>query len=201
MLLHVLPEYPSPAQVLLADVAEVRPGFGVHVHVVGELQCTAEALGAEGTLVADASVYQLVALERRLLLEGLLADGALVRPRVGVEPLVTAESAGEGEALVTLGAGVRLLAGVDPLVLGQVPVLDEALPAGGALERTLARVDAQVLLQRRRLEAVAATDGAAVLGFVVPAVEGVDVRALISFWQTETKIQRWTVKRKSTTMI
>lgn len=81
---------------------------------------------------------QLVALERALLFEGLVADGALVRPGVGVQPLVSPQGAGEGEALAAVGAGVGFLPGVDPLVLSHVDLLGEALPAGGALERTLA---------------------------------------------------------------
>lgn len=173
MLLHVLAVDPGPAQILLADVAEVRSGVGVHVDVVGELERPAEALPAEGTLVADPRVRQLVALQRALLLEGLLADGALVRPGVGVQPLVSAQSAGEGEALSAVGAGVGLLAGVDPLVLSHVHLLGEALPAGGALERTLTGVDPQVLLQRRRLETVAAADGTAVLPFIIQSAAGV----------------------------
>lgn len=166
MSLHVVAEDPGPAQVLLADVAEVRPGVGVHVYVVGELQGAAEALVAERTLVADAGVRQLVALERALLFEGLLADGALVRPRVRVQPLVSAQGAGEGEALAAVGAGVGFLSGVDPQVLRHVDLLGEALPAGGALKRTLARVDPQVFLQRRRLETVSAANWTAVLLFL-----------------------------------
>lgn len=160
---HVVAEDPRSAQVLLADVAEVRPGARVHVHVVAELEGAAEALAAERTLVADSRVRQLVALERALLFEGPLADGALVRPGVGVQPLVSAQGAGEGEALAAVGAGVGLLPGVGPLVLRHVDVLGEALPAGGALKGTLARVDPQVFLQRRRLEAVSTADGTAVL--------------------------------------
>lgn len=108
---------------------------------------------------------QLVALERALLFEGLVADGALVRPGVGVQPLVSPQGAGEGEALAAVGAGVGFLPSVDPLVLRHVDLLGEALPAGGALERTLARVDPQVFLQRRRLETVSTADRTAVLPF------------------------------------
>lgn len=53
MFLHVVAEDPGATQVLLADVAEVGPGVGVHVHVVGELEGPAEALAAARTLVAD----------------------------------------------------------------------------------------------------------------------------------------------------
>lgn len=53
MFLHVVAEDPGSAQVLLADVAEVRPFVRVHVNVVGELEGAAEALAAERTLVAD----------------------------------------------------------------------------------------------------------------------------------------------------
>lgn len=53
MFLHVVAEDPGATQVLLADVAEVWPGVGVHVHVVGELEGPTEALAAEGTLIAD----------------------------------------------------------------------------------------------------------------------------------------------------
>lgn len=113
---------------------------------------------------------QLVALERALLFEGLLADGALVRPGVGVQPLVPAQGAGEGEALAAVGAGVGFLPGVDPLVLRHVDLLGEALPAGGALKRTLTRVDPQVFLQRRRLETVSTANRAAVLPFPAAAV-------------------------------
>lgn len=91
---------------------------------------------------------QLVGLERALLLEGLLADGALVRPGVGVQPLVSAQGAGEGEALPTVGAGVGFLSSVGPLVLPHVYVLGEALSAGRTLKRTLSRMDPKVFLQR-----------------------------------------------------
>lgn len=170
MFLHVLAVDPGSAEVLLADVAEVWPGVGVHVHVVGELQGAAEALAAERTLVADPRVRPLVALERALLFEGLQADGALVGPGVGVQPLVSAQGAGEGEALVAGGAGVGFLPSVGPLVLRHVDLLGEALPAGGALKRTLARVDPQVFLQRRRLETVTTTNGTAVFPSPLAAV-------------------------------
>ena len=159
----------------------------MHVHVVGELQGAAEALAAEGTLVADSRVGQLVGLQRALLLEGLLADGAPVRPSVGVQPLVPAQSAGEGEALAAVGAGVGLLPGVNPQVLRHVNLLREALPAGGALERTLARVNPQVLLQRRGFEAVAAAHGTAVFPFAVTAAVSRRLRAARGIWWEKKK--------------
>lgn len=176
MLLHVLPEDSGSAQVLLADVAEVRPSLRVHVHVVGELEGAAEALAAQRALVADARVRQLVLFERAALLEGLGTDGALVRPGVGVQTLVPAQRTGEGEALAADAAGVGSLSRVDPLVLRHVDVLDEALPAGGALKGTLARVDPQVLLQRRRFETVAPADGAAVPRFPISPTVGLWVQ-------------------------
>lgn len=137
MFLHVFAEDAGAAQVLLADVAEVGPGVGVRVHVVGELQGAAEALAAQGALEADPRVDHLVAFEHAELLEGLEADGTLVGPGVGVDPQVSAQGAGEGEALAAHAAGVGFLSGVDPLVLLQVGLLHEALPAGGALEGPL----------------------------------------------------------------
>lgn len=184
MLPHVSAEDPGSAQVPVADVAEVWLRFRVHTHVVGELQGAAETLAADRTLVAHAGVRQLVALQRAVLLEGLWAVGALVRPRVGVQPLVAAQRAGEGEALTAVGAGVGFLPGVDPLVLRHVHLLREALPAGGALVRTLPRVDAQVLLQRRRLEAVAAADRAAVPRLPI----GRDVWVAIVFCDGDMKV-------------
>lgn len=56
MFLHVVAENSGSAQVLLADVAEVRPAVGVNVHMVGELEGAAEALAADGTLVSDPGV-------------------------------------------------------------------------------------------------------------------------------------------------
>lgn len=53
MFLHVFAEESRAAQVLLADVAEVRLSVRVHVHVVGKFEGPAEALAAERTLVAD----------------------------------------------------------------------------------------------------------------------------------------------------
>lgn len=112
---------------------------------------------------------QLVGLERALLFEGLVADGALVRPGAGVQPLVSAKGAGEGEALPAVGAGVGLLSGVGPLVLLHVYMLGEALPAGGTLKRTLTGVDPQVFLQRRSLKAVSAAHWTAVFAFTIAA--------------------------------
>lgn len=138
MLLHVFAVNPGSAQVLLADVAEVGLGVGVGVDVVRELQGSAEALVAERTVVPNARVGQQVGFQHALLFEGLLTNGALERPGVGVQPLVAPHGAGEGEAFPTDGAVVWFLAGVGPLVLRQVDVLCEALPAGRALKRALA---------------------------------------------------------------
>lgn len=90
-----------------------RRGFGVHLHVVGEVRGAAEALAAELTLESN--------------------------PRV--LPLVAAHRAGEGEALAAGAACVGSLPAVGPLVLLQVHLLCEALLAGGALEGFLPGVD------------------------------------------------------------
>ena len=117
----------------------------MRVHVEGEVVDLMEGLVADDALVGlfDA-VRQFVVLVVALLVEALAAVLAHKRLESGVDPDVRVEGGGSVKSLAARGAFVRLFRRVDDLVPAQGGRLAESFPAHFAHKRTGARVDGHV---------------------------------------------------------
>jgi len=141
------------------------------LEVVLEAEAESAGLAHEGLLSGvDHSVLQ----QPHLTLEGLVALAALVRPLLGVRPLVDAQVAGGGEALSTGGAGVRPGAGVHGLVFAEALLPGEAFPANVAHEGLDLRVRNLVVAQCARRGEGAVADAALQRRFLQPVRRLVD---------------------------
>lgn len=149
--LHVSLQRPGPRETLPTLVtpegllAAVQPQ--VALVVVLEAEACAAALAAEAFLL---SVHGAVLRQAHPGLEGLGAQGALVRPSVRVRQQVDAQVGGGGEAFGAGGAGVGPCPGVHRQVVSQTLPPGEATPTYLAGERAHRQVRKGVGTQRRR---------------------------------------------------